>query len=101
MNDLKKRIRSLEELVFRVVLETKAETMAIRDILIEKDIVSHDRWDSLVEGHKTSYNAFRVVTEINKRYNGLSSSALKDPGAEGVRGLGDRPEGQMKKGEES
>jgi len=66
MSNLEKRIRELEQLIFGVVLQAKAETMAIRDILIEKDLVSPEQWDELVKGHKTSYTSFEVVTAIER-----------------------------------
>ena len=78
MRNLEKRIRSLEELVFDISLETKAETMAIRDILIDKNLVSSDQWDELVSHHKTSYDSFKVITEVERRHDSTSPSVPGD-----------------------
>jgi hypothetical protein len=78
MNNLERRMRDLEELVFRVVLEIKAETMAIRDVLIEKNLISLQRWDDLVKRHKTSYNAFELVQKIEKKQNSRPSTVARD-----------------------
>lgn len=75
MNNLEKRIQSLEELIFRVVLQTKAETMAIRDILIEKNLASSERWDELVKDHKMSFSSFKVVTEMENKDSPQGSSS--------------------------
>lgn len=90
MRNLEKRIRSLEELVFDVILEAKAETMAIRDILIEKNLVSSDQWDELVHHHKTSYDSFKVITEVERRHNSTSPSVPRDKELNGQESPYDR-----------
>ena len=85
MSKLEKRVRSLEELVFQLVLQSKAESMAIREVLIEKNLVSSERLDELMRRHKTSYDSFKAITDMERRDN---SHRLMDR-----QGLGDsRPE---------
>jgi len=67
MKHLEKRMHDLEELMFGVVLQTKAEIMAIRDILIESNLVSAKRWDDMVREYQSSYSSFKVVKELEKR----------------------------------
>lgn len=67
MKHLEKRMRDLEELMFGVVLQTKAEIMAIRDILIESNLVSAKRWDDTVREYQSSYSSFKVVKDLEKR----------------------------------
>ncbi len=80
MDKLEKRMRDLEELIFRVVLQTKAETLAVRDILLEKDLVSPERWDELVRNHKNSYSLFEVVKKIEKGRTAKSLGESPDSG---------------------
>ncbi len=100
MDNLEKRIRSLEELVFKVVLETKAETMAIRDILMERNLVSSERWDELVKRHKTSYDSFKVVTAMEKRHISRSPLASGDQGTEEGKSPYDSSQGSGDRGQE-
>jgi hypothetical protein len=69
MKTLEKRIRDLEELLFRVVLQVKAENMAIRDIFLENNLIPPKRWDELVKEHKRSYSSFTVIKEMEARSN--------------------------------
>lgn len=73
----------MEDLVFRVVLEVKAEAMAVRDILIEKELVSAERWDELVERHRTSFDAFEVVSKIERTSDPGSASGSQPHESEG------------------
>ncbi|MBW2059625.1 MAG: hypothetical protein JRH07_16610 [Deltaproteobacteria bacterium] len=68
MKNLEKRIQNLEELIFGAVLQTRAETMAVRDILLEKELVSPERWEELVEDHKTSFSSFKAVAEMEGKH---------------------------------
>jgi hypothetical protein len=78
MKDLEKRMRDLEELVFQVVLQTKAESMAIREILLEKDLVSSDGWEARINHHKMSYGYFEMIQEIEGGHR-RSKSAIEPP----------------------
>jgi hypothetical protein len=82
MKAVEKRIRGLEELVFRVILEIKAENLAIRDILVENNLVSSDRWDDLVERHKTSFESFKKVSAVEGGYEAPQGSGVRDQGSE-------------------
>ena len=82
MKNVDKRIRDLEDLVFRLVLQTKAESMAIRDILLEKNFVSPERWEELVEEHKKANGSFKVIKEMEARATTPSTEAGKDKESE-------------------
>ena len=82
MKNVDKRIRDLEDLVFRLVLQTKAESMAIRDILLEKNFVSPERWEELVEEHKKAYGSFKVIKEMEARSTAPSTEGGEDKESE-------------------
>ena len=47
-------------------LQSKAEVMATRDLLLEKDLVSPEEWNELVTQHKKSYDYSRMIHDLEE-----------------------------------
>lgn len=64
--EMEERVERLEDLIVSVVLRSKAEIITIRDILIEKSLVSGEEWDKMVQDREKSHRYFELVQDLEK-----------------------------------
>jgi hypothetical protein len=64
--EMEERVEKLEDLIVNVVLRSKAEIIAIRDILIEKSLVSAEEWDKMVQDRENSHSYFELVQDLEQ-----------------------------------